>query len=92
MLKDEEFEELAEHTHDCAVHQLNTSKPEDLATLQDIYDKAVAGLAKILVHEKNFSESAGGYIILIAYSITFLEMPPEKAARVATQASVLSRR
>lgn len=85
MLKDEEFDELAEKTYDTEVRQFNTAIPADLIALQEIYDKWANNLASVFLHEKCFSEQAQGYIVLIGYTLGFMEVPTERVAGLSGQ-------
>lgn len=82
LLREEEYEQIAERVHDTYARQFDASNPEHMAELQKVYELWSNGLATVHCHDRQFSSQRDAWIIYIVWSIPFMEVPQEKIANI----------
>jgi hypothetical protein len=76
LLKDDEYEDMAERVYDAGVEIFDMSDDEDKAKYQEIIDRIRNGWYELIYRRIDFIEEERRYVAYIEWASKHMELPP----------------
>ena len=77
MLREDEWESLAERTYDVKVGIFDTGQADQKMAMEAVFDAVANGWYKLHREEWKFVEASTSWLVCLVYVIPYTELPPE---------------